>query len=151
MKFWLFLIVVSISNLMDAQVNKEFYKAVSSRNQVQISEMIDKLEKKSNTVQKEAYLGALYMQMAEFEKVPKKKLETFKKGRLLLEGAISKENSVENRFLRLMIQENCPKILKYNVNIKDDVSYIKKNYVNQSADLVQFIKEYAKESKALNL
>jgi hypothetical protein len=151
MKFWIVLVVLGFVNSFNAQINKAFYSAVSSRKQAQIAEMIENIEKKANSNQKDAYLGALYMQMAEFEKVPKKKLETFKKGRLLLENAISKDNSVENRFLRLMIQENCPKILKYHTNISDDVNFIKKNYASQSADLVKLIKDYAAQSKSLKL
>lgn len=97
-----------------------------------------------------AYTGALVMRKSSFQKSAKKKLTLFKQGRRLLEDAIIKENSnAEFRFLRLIIQENCPAFLKYHDKIKEDAEVVKHYYKNFSPELKHAVAGYSKVSKTL--
>ena len=88
---------------------------------------------------------------ASFEKAVQSKIKSFKAGATLLETEISKfPKQTEYRFLRLCIQENCPKILGYNKNIQEDVLLISTNYSQQSNLLKKIIYDYAKNSNALD-
>jgi len=97
-----------------------------------------------------AYKGTLMMRRANFEKGVAGKLELFKKGKVILEDVIRQDSlNAEYRFLRLMIQENCPGFLKYHSNISDDATRVKQFYKNFSPDLKSVISDYAKTSAAL--
>ncbi|MBW8361783.1 MAG: hypothetical protein K0M56_06290 [Kaistella sp.] len=56
---------------------------------------------------------------------------------------------VELRFIRFSIQENLPKIVKYNSKITEDKNFILKNYSRQNSGLKNYIKTYLKSSKLL--
>lgn len=78
------------------------------------------------------------------------KLKLFKEGKKKLEKAISLEqNNAEYRFLRLIIQENCPPILKYNGQISEDLAQVKSNYKKFDAVLKKAVLNYSKNSKYL--
>lgn len=78
------------------------------------------------------------------------KLNLFKDGKKKLEKAISLEpDNGEYRFLRLMIQENCPPILKYNAQIPEDLKKIQISYKNFDPDLKTAVLNYSKKSKYL--
>ncbi|HMR85688.1 MAG TPA: hypothetical protein PKE30_21245, partial [Niabella sp.] len=99
---------------------------------------------------KAAFEGALLMRKSGALKVPAKKLSLFKQGHKLLEGAISKEpQNTEFRFLRLIIQENAPKIVGYNKNLAEDAQKVKSNYHSLPNALQQAISVYSKSSKVL--
>jgi len=78
------------------------------------------------------------------------KLNLFKEGKKKLEKAISvdQENG-EYRFLRLMIQENCPPILKYNSQIQEDLKKVKSSYKSFDSILKSAVLNYSKKSKYL--
>ena len=83
---------------------------------------------------------------------PISKLKLFKKGHKLLEAAIKEDpNNTEFRFLRLMIQENAPGILGYNVNEEKDSEFIRKEYKSLPEDLQKTISDYNRTSKVLKL
>ena len=68
-----------------------------------------------------AYKGAVLILMANYSKVIKEKKTFFKEGATLLNFAIIEEpTNVEMRCLRLSIQENAPKLLKYRANKIED-------------------------------
>jgi len=129
-----------------------FYKAFESNSESLINLEIKKIKKLNPSTSKDAYLGALLIKKSNFKKNIKEKIEIFKQGKSLLEKAIaSYPKKIEYRFLRLVIQENCPKILKYNNEIKEDVAIINKSYKNQESIVKKVIKNYAQKSKYLNL
>lgn len=135
-------------NTTQAQV--EFYNTLKSNELVQIEKQIGVLELKKETSQTNAYLGALYMKKSNYLKDVKIKIASFKKGNNLLENEIEKNpKNLEYRFLRLAIQENAPKILKYNINIEEDAKFINENFNNSSASLIKIITIYASSSSAL--
>ena len=97
-----------------------------------------------------AFEGALMMMKAGLLSKPKEKLHIFKNGRKKLEAAIlSDPDNIEYRFLRLMIQENAPKIVKYKNDIENDKRLIRNSFKKLSPVTQQAIKDYTKKSKIL--
>lgn len=116
-----------------------------------VTAMIDRLEN-TTTSDKNAYRGALLMKKAGYQKTPKDKLSLFKQGRLLLEKEIeTNSKNTEYHFLRLIIQENAPKMLKYNTNIVEDAAWVKKHYTEVNSDVRSAIVNYSKTSVNLKL
>lgn len=130
----------------------DYFKVISSSELTQVDKMLVLLEKEVESADKKAYKGALLMKKAGFQKSPKEKLEVFKQGRAQLETAIgANSKNTEYRFLRLIIQENAPKILKYQGNIMEDVKWIKSHYSVVHADVKNAIVSYSKKSINLKL
>jgi hypothetical protein len=101
-------------------------------------------------VEKEAYEGALLMKKAGLVANAKEKLSLFKSGRSKLESAISKNtDNTEYRFLRVVIQEHAPRIVKYKNELEEDAKLIRNNFKNLSAFLQQVINDYSKKSTVL--
>ncbi|MEO6490532.1 MAG: hypothetical protein ABIO04_11375 [Ferruginibacter sp.] len=129
-----------------------FYSSISS----EVLEVIDaqlELVKAASFPEKQAFEGALLMKKAGVIKgTAKEKLNLFKSGRVKLEAAISKSNdNVEYRFLRLIIQEHAPKILKYRNEIETDSQLVRTNFKNLPEILQKFVVDYSKNSKALKI
>ena len=144
--------ILAISLTFSTSIDKlSFYKAFESNSEVTMQSKIESLEKLTQSDQKDAYLGAITMKKSQFEKTPKEKAELFKIGKTLLESAIdSSPKKVEYRFLRLAIQENTPKVLKYNTSIEEDVNMIQNSYSSLDGTVKRVIKKYAESSKNLN-
>jgi hypothetical protein len=106
--------------------------------------------KASSINEKEAYEGALLMKKAGLVTRAQEKLSLFKQGRLKLEAAIKKDkDNAEFSFLRLIIQENAPKIVDYRNNIDTDIASIRSNFKTLSPVVQQAINDYSKKSKVL--
>lgn len=147
------LIFIILSLVGNSNFNiTEFYQILSSNDEKLIITSISKLEKNKASSTNKVYLSALYMKQSDFEKDLKTKIEKFKKGAMILEEEISlNTNNVEYRFIRLIIQENSPKILKYNQNIIEDKQMILDNFSKLETQLKSEIEKYAKNSKVLIL
>lgn len=129
-----------------------FYRAFESDSKSQMETEIKALKEQKQSIERDAYLGALLMKMSQFEATPKDKAEEFKKGRDLLEASISQSpKNSEYRFLRLAIQENVPKILKYSNNIKEDTALIYSSFQSMDALLKKVIRSYANNSVNLDV
>ncbi len=128
---------------------KAYYAILKSGKMADVNEELD-LIASSSISEKEAYEGVLLMRKAALQKIPVDKLKMFKKGRIKLETAIANDNSNgEYRFLRLMIEENAPKIAKYHADLDTDKEHIKKSFKNLSPAVQQAIIDYSKNSKIL--
>jgi len=128
-----------------------FYKTLSGGDLTQLKSYISQLEKEKTTATNNAYWGALTAKKANFEKGASQKIKTFKAGVKKLELEITNHpKNVEYRFLRLSIQEHCPKILKYNKNITDDALLISNGFAKQNSTLKKIIRKYAQQSKGLD-
>jgi len=147
----LLFLFITFSSYADIDKTK-YYSVFESNSLVKIEAEIIVLEKQKSSIDNSAFLGAMIMKKAQFMKTPKEKIATFKKGKMLLEEAIKQrpENSAY-RFLRLAIQENCPKILKYNTHIHSDSQFIKMNYNSMDSITKRFVKNYSITSKTLTL
>lgn len=128
----------------------EFYSIMKSENLDGINNELAKVSNASFK-EKQAYEGALKMRKAGLLKKPIEKLHIFKEGGRQLETAIADDNTnAEYRFLRLIIQEHAPKILKYNKQINDDSSFIKTHFKSLQPAVQQAILDYTKSSKILH-
>ena len=128
---------------------ENFYSALSSTDTLKINALLHKLALlKSNT--NNAFAGALMMKKSNIVKLPKYKLKLFKDGKSLLESSIAKDslNGIF-RFLRLVIQENCPAMMKYHNHINEDADIVKKKYPQFPAEAKQAVLDYSKNSTSL--
>lgn len=129
-----------------------FYRAFESDSKTEMESEIKTLSNQKQSPDRDAYLGALIMKASQFKATPKEKAEEFKRGRDLLESSISKEPSnVEYRFLRLAIQENVPKILKYSGDIEADTKHIHTKFNSMDHLLKKVVREYANNSQNLKV
>jgi hypothetical protein len=71
-----------------------------------------------------AYKGICLSMMAEYKFSPLSKYEYFLKGKGLLEASIAANQSMENTYLRLLLQLNIPAFLGYQKDIESDLSYL---------------------------
>ena len=126
-----------------------FYNAMASDNLEEINTQLAIIST-SSINEKEAYEGALLMKKAGLVTKAKEKLSLFKAGRLKLEASIKKNsNNTEFVFLRLIIQEHAPKMVKYNADIEKDSLQIRANYKSLPFVVQQAISDYSKKSKVL--
>lgn len=126
-----------------------FYNAMASDNLQEINTQLAIISI-SSINEKDAYEGALLMKKAGLVTKAKEKLSLFKAGKLKLEASIKKNsNNTEFVFLRLIIQEHAPKMVKYNADIERDSLQIRTNYKTLSPVVQQAITDYSKKSKVL--
>lgn len=146
MLLFIFLEIIQLLSFSKA----EYFKIMSGKEVSDMTAMIEKLELNSDHADNLAYMGALKMRKSEYVKPAKAKLDLFKEGRRQLESAISKNtDNPEYRFLRLMIQEHAPKILKYHRDIEADAKLVLKEYDHLPADVKAAVMNYAKTSSSL--
>lgn len=81
-----------------------------------------------------AYKGLCETMMAEHVFMPTAKLRNFSNGKAKIEDAIRKwpDNS-ELRYIRLMVQLNCPGFLNYDDKIDEDLRYFCRNFMDEKA------------------
>jgi len=93
-----------------------------------------------------AYKGAGKTLLARYEPLTKRK-DKVKAGINLVEKAIQNDpDNVEARLIRLSIQENLPKMFKYNGEIESDKKFIQAKLPSiKDEDLVKMIKGYFAE------
>lgn len=94
------------------------------------------------------YKGALLTVKAKFTRPIKDKKRYFKEGVSLLENAISMEpENIELRCLRMGVQENSPKILKYKGNIDTDKQFLIDNFNSvKNVEIKELIAGYVRQS-----
>ncbi len=126
-----------------------YYKLMEKATTEDIDKQL-KIIESSAGINNDAYTGALLMKKAGVVKGPSKKLSVFKSGNKKLEAAIEKDNqNAEWRFLRLIIQENAPKILGYRSDIKKDAAFIQSNFKKLSPEVQAAVLDYRKHSDTL--
>jgi len=105
---------------------------------------IEKYGKNTKTNIK-AYVISLEMKQAEYKRLPWQKLKIFNEGKHKLEKLIEENNkNADLRYVRLVIQEQLPKILNYNSSIKNDKQFLSELLkVKDSTDYLDlYIKKY---------
>lgn len=127
-----------------------FYEALASREISVLDQQLETLAQHHPKNKQTAYEGALRMKRAGLLKGPPNKLKEFKAGRELLEEQIKQfPDNAEFRFLRLMIQENAPRILGYHDNIEADLKILQEQFHNLPALLKTVIADYSKTSRII--
>lgn len=101
-----------------------------------------------------AYKGAVATLKANFAKRVKDKKAYFTEGAQLIEAAVRAEpQNIEIRYIRLSVQENAPKFLKYNESIEADKAFIlahlpKVKTNSLKAEITSYIQSSASFDKA---
>lgn len=151
MKFLIFLSLTLITFHSEAQLDrKAIYSALASDSKEVIQKQLDGIQNAKESSEVKAFKGALQMKASQFQKTAKDKMNLFNGGKKALESEIkSNDGNAEYRFLRLLIQENAPKQLKYNGNIDEDVISIVAGYSKLKESTKTAIESYAKKSSAL--
>lgn len=151
MKFLVLLfsvLVLSMQSLDLDTVRDNYQAAANDKTKVDgFYELLSKVTKQSS-VELVAYKGASIAIKAKYGKTIQDKKSEFIEGVSYVEYAIEKSpNNIETRFIRLGIQENSPKLLKYKNNIDEDKLFILKQYEHiKSASLKKHIKDFAMQS-----
>ncbi|MFK5878057.1 MAG: hypothetical protein QM478_01030 [Flavobacteriaceae bacterium] len=135
---------VTIINL-DIDEIRALYKQTdgSKENTIVLFNKLQSVSEKDGSVFM-AYKGASIAMKGRFEKGAKQKSKIFKEGITIVESALIKEpKNMEIRFIRLSIQQNSPKILKYKKNIDEDKDFVLSNYESiRSNTLRNYIRDY---------
>lgn len=148
---YIFYILFLVGTFVQAQqiTNVRTTYAGLEKDPVATQELMESLQDVSeeNTLLS-GYKGAVLMLQAKHVKGIKNKKKLFKEGAALLEGAIEVEpNNIELRTLRLSVQENAPKILKYNKQIDEDKAFILATFKKiKSKPTCDFVKGFVRQS-----
>lgn len=147
----LFLLIISSSFIWTTN-SSTFYKAFGSNSVTTINQALQELEQMRQSTTTNAYKGGLKMKKSNYMQGVAKKLSLFKEGRQLLEQSIKLyPNNPEFRFIRLTIQENAPKVLKYNKNTAEDKKIVVAGYKKMTSHTRAYIRDYARGSKLLEV
>lgn len=147
----LFILLGFAKNPEVAEIRKLYPTVIQSESNVnEFASLLSKVTKEDNKTLL-AYKGASVTLLAKFKKTVSEKSKTFKEGAELVESAIASEpNNIENRLIRLSIQEKTPKILKYNRNKEEDKNFLLNNYKKQSGNLKEFVKKFILQSNSFS-
>lgn len=143
--------VLLISSNVSSIERIQFYAVFTSDSSEIVKDLIEKIEEEAPNSVVNAFTGALYMKLSSLLPDPKSKLNTFKKGRKLLEKEIEMQpNNIEYRFLRLAIQEQSPGFLRYKKELQSDKELIVSHFSSLDNAVQKQVIFYAKQSKILN-
>ena len=132
--------LVFFSMNLAIDIRGAFYAAFSSENVEKIDAALNVVSNVDESLA-QAYRGALLM----------RKADLIKKGHEQLENQINAQpNNVELRFIRLCIQENAPKIVRYNGQIEEDKAMVIEKFSTLPSEVREFIADYAKTSEVLS-
>ena len=146
--FSLFLFLGFFNNPDVSEIRKLYPNAPNS--ETLSKELYAKLADVSNDSNQTlvAYKGASIILLSKYAKKIADKVSHFKEGAKLIEFAVEKEpNNIEIRLIRLSIQVNVPKIVKYNSNKKEDKVFLLAHYKEQSGALKEYVKNFILQSK----
>jgi len=138
---WSFTVIAQTS-----EIRNSYHAATKSEEKAQSFYELVKDVTKSDKAEMVAYKGAAKALLARYEPLTKRK-EKLKEGIEWVEDAVAKSpKSAEVRLIRLSIQENLPKFLKYHQNIDEDRKFIKEALPNiKDSNLVEMINGYFNE------
>ncbi len=130
-----------------SDVRDQYYAASKSKqNAEKFYNLLAKYNKDNKTML--AYKGAALALKSKYASDRKDKKDLFIEGVTTLESSVKQEpNNAEIRLIRLSIQENTPKFLKYKANIDEDKKMILNSFEKQSKELKEYIKIYIDQSK----
>ena len=129
-----------------AEIRNSYHFATKSKADAESFYNLVKNINPSDKAEMVAYKGAAKALLARYEPLSKRK-EKLKEGIQWVEDAVAKApKNVEVRLIRLSIQENLPKFLKYDQNIEEDRKFIQESLPNiKDKGLVEMIKGYFSE------
>lgn len=146
--FGVIVLLISFLGPNLSEIRKNFVLASDAKEAAEeLSNSLESITKESKPIFV-AYKGAASTLKAKYSKGIKQKKSFFKEGVEYLEFSIEKApDNLEIRCLRLSIQENSPKILKYKKNIVEDKQFLIDNYKKTKDKAVKkFVKDYVLQS-----
>lgn len=148
--FALYVLVPALSSASGQAFDKTvFYHIIASGDRDAVDSELTLLGKEIST-ENDAYMGALLMRKAGLLVLPGERLRSFKAGRIKLESALSKDSANgEYHFLRLIIQEHAPGIVRYSNDLQTDQDHIRRSFKTLPPAVQKAIIDYSKNSKTL--
>ncbi len=143
------ILIINMSSIDLNTIRSSYKEASHDKTKVtEFNKLLSSITKDDDAVLV-AYKGAAIALKARYSKVLKDKKRFFIEGVTYLELAIEKApNSIEPRFIRIGIQENTPKFLKYKGNIEEDKLLILSQFSTiKSTSLKNHIRDYILQSK----
>ncbi len=145
-------IFLMASSIETEKIRREFKACVSKEADLEgFLSRLSRADVQSSTVK--AYQGAAKAMMADRVSSPFAKYSYFTEGTELLEEAIQADPSnAELRYLRLLIQTNCPSFLGYSENIETDFERIMRSIAstNNRQSWMDDFESYVKSSEGLS-
>jgi hypothetical protein len=137
-----FFISVSAFGQDISRLRKEFIAATRSSDASKA--FLETTTKLSDKALHQAYKGAAMVIHAKFAKGVEEKKKWARQGIELLEEAVRKESgNIEIRTIRLSIQEQSPKVLKYKGKVEEDREFVSTEVVQlPSGPLKSFVEGY---------
>lgn len=150
---FLYFLLFLFSNPSITEIRKLYSSANSTEaNAQEFASKLAEVDKEDKNKVLVAYKGASIIILSKLEKKVADKSKKFKEGATLIEYAVNNEpNAIEIRMIRLSIQENVPKVVKYRANIKDDKKFLLDNYKDQTGALKVYIGDFITESKSFTV
>ena len=149
---FIFILLLGLFSPSLTKVRTDYKKSFNSKEvTLQLNKYLAEV-KKTDKKLLVAYKGAVLILMAKYSKVIKEKKIFFKEGATLLNFAIFEEPAnVEMRCIRLSIQENAPKLLKYRANKTEDKQFIKDGYDTiKSTTIKTYVRGFIMQSKSFS-
>lgn len=136
-----FFVIQNIAEIRDA-----YYEASKSKqNAEKFYNELSKYNKNNSVIL--AYKGAALALKSKYTFNKKDKKDFFVSGVKLIENAVKEEpQNLEIRLVRLSIQENTPKFLKYKSNLEEDKKLILLGYDKQPKEIKECVKKYVAHS-----
>lgn len=129
---------------------KQFYDVFKSESLDSVEVLLTRYEQMSQVEEVKIYQGALYIKKAGFLKKMGEKLVLFKIGREMVETKIAEQpENIEFRFIRLIIQEKVPAVLKYHSDKEKDAQLVINGVEQMERDVRDAIFDYSKNSASL--
>lgn len=145
-----FLVLMSILSPNITKVREDYKKAFANKEvTIELNKDLSDIETNDDKLLV-AYKGAVLTLMAKHSKITKEKKTYFKEGATLLNFAIDEQpTNVEMRCVRLGVQENTPKILKYRANKPEDKQMIIDHFdAIKSKEIKSYVRGFVVQSKS---
>lgn len=148
MKIFLFLLTgFFMWQTQDLAAVRKMYQTANNNKAAATAFIQSVAEYSGNDATMRAYKAAAITLQAKHEKKLALKKELFVKGAKQLEDIIDKNpNLLELRMIRLSIQENTPRLMKYKGHIDEDKNKILSQYAQQSTEIKKTIKAFVQVS-----
>lgn len=152
MKTIVLLIFLTFFSLNAVSIDKKYFYEVFKEESIDSTEALLNIYEAIENPSSEVILfkGALYVKKAGFLYNLGQKIALFKKGREIVEKTIEEQpDNVEFRFVRLIIQEKVPAILRYYSNKVEDAEMVIKGVNQLEKEVQEAIFDYSKNSSSL--
>lgn len=150
--FFIVFFFFTLSPPETSEVREAYRHAASSQEKAeQLYKNLEAITESDNALLL-GYKGAAATILAKYAKSAKAKTGLFKEGKKLIEQAITANpENIELRYIRLSVQENAPKIVRYNKEISEDKQFILDHYsAIKNAEIKKYIQGFVSQSTSFS-